>query len=275
VFAHWSLVAAAFALPALAYAVPIRAYPRFQFALVVGLTYVCLTVVHELAHAVVARCSGLKVYSLTISAFTGACLHEAPRTYRTAFAVTSAGLVVQFLLLAASQAYLSLVGMPESGLVYLVLLAFVYLNGLVILINLAPWKRRSESSGTDGYLLWKLAVRRLKGLPFGLPDTSATFAPETRLVRVRGFQPEGFTSGIEILNDNTTPMEFVVTTLSRNLEMSQEEAIKLMLEIHAKGGALVPLSPSRAETVAAAIAGEAKAAGHPLVCRVAVATETS
>ena len=267
---HWSLLATLLVLSAGAgFLLSGRATPKLEIGLAVGCASVGLSALHEVAHALVARCCGLKVHSLRISAISGACENDRPDTYFVAFAVASAGLVAQFLVLVASQTYWNVVGVPETRFNTFLLLSLVYLNGFMILVNLVPRKHRHESSGTDGFLIWNLAARKLKGLPFAYPDLSATLAPETRLVHMRGFRPEGFVSGIEILNDNTTPMQFVVSTLCKHLEISQEEAVKLMVETHTKGGVLIPLSPQRAEAVAAAIASEATAAGHVLVCRVA------
>ncbi len=40
---------------------------------------------------------------------------------------------------------------------------------------------------------------------------------------------------VQLLNDNYTPMEFVVHLLERVFEMEREPAMRLMLEIHEKG----------------------------------------
>jgi hypothetical protein len=40
---------------------------------------------------------------------------------------------------------------------------------------------------------------------------SPVFPPETSLLQVEGFVPAGFLCGIEIMNDNLTPMAFVVS----------------------------------------------------------------
>ena len=42
---------------------------------------------------------------------------------------------------------------------------------------------------------------------------------------------------VQLLNDNYTPMEFVVHLLERVFEMEREPAMRLMLEIHEKGAA--------------------------------------
>ena len=60
---------------------------------------------------------------------------------------------------------------------------------------------------------------------FAYPDTSATFAPETNLLGLKRFAKDGFTCGIEILNDNATPMDFVVNKLCAHLGIAREEAV--------------------------------------------------
>ena len=95
---------------------------------------------------------------------------------------------------------------------------------------------------------------------------SPVFPPETSLLSQPAFVPPGFRQGLEILNDNTTPMEFVVSMLQDPIGFSRADAIGTMLAIHTKGGALLAVaSLQEAERVAVAVA--AHAAGHPLVCR--------
>jgi ATP-dependent Clp protease adaptor protein ClpS len=74
--------------------------------------------------------------------------------------------------------------------------------------------------------------------------------------------------GVEILNDNTTPMEFVVTVLEQHLRMTRDAAIALMLDIHEDGGALVPMATfESAQIAAAAIQADAALKKHAFTCR--------
>jgi ATP-dependent Clp protease adapter protein ClpS len=264
VFVHWSL-------PLVVLSLALLASVGHEGALVVCFAFLFLTILHELAHTLAARHFGLKVHSVIVSAAGGLCRFEFPRSYVAAFTVVSAGIAAQLLILVASLAYAPLFGEPQSEFGSLTLIVFISANAVMILINLIPEKRPNESFGTDGYLLWKLASRKFKGLPYSFPDTSVTFPPETRLLEVGKFKQEGFSSGIEILNDNVTPMEFVVSVLSNHLNIPRQEAVNLMVSVHIGGGLLVPLPPERADSVAAAITRDAAAAGHPLVCRVAIA----
>ena len=77
-----------------------------------------------------------------------------------------------------------------------------------------------------------------------------------------------FITGIELFNDDTTPMEFVVAMLTEQLHMAREPAIAVMLKIHRSGRARVALDGmERSHAVAAAISAAAAAAGHQFVCR--------
>jgi hypothetical protein len=45
------------------------------------------------------------------------------------------------------------------------------------------------------------------------PEPGVVFPPETDLLSIAELVPSGFVHGFEILNDNTTPMQFVVDAL--------------------------------------------------------------
>jgi len=84
-----------------------------------------------------------------------------------------------------------------------------------------------------------------------------------------GFVPSGFKCGLEILNDDRTPMEFVVSVLGDHIGFDRKAAIRTMLTIHSQGGALLPMSSmEEAGKAARAIAAEAAEHNYPLVCRV-------
>jgi ATP-dependent Clp protease adapter protein ClpS len=98
--------------------------------------------------------------------------------------------------------------------------------------------------------------------------TSPVLPPDTSLIALPDFVPTGFTQGVEILNDNTTPMEFVVSVLSSYLGLSPEDSTHKMLSIHQRGGALLTTpSLAEAERIAAQVTAEAAKHGYPLVCR--------
>jgi ATP-dependent Clp protease adaptor protein ClpS len=68
-----------------------------------------------------------------------------------------------------------------------------------------------------------------------------------------------------IVNDDVTPMDFVVDLLERVFEKSWEEATKIMLETHHKGQAVCGVyADARARDLASQATALAERAGHPL-----------
>ena len=72
---------------------------------------------------------------------------------------------------------------------------------------------------------------------------------------------------VMILNDDYTPMEFVVHVLERFFGMSHAQAVELMLTVHEKGLAVVGVfSHEIAETKVALVMDFAARHQHPLQC---------
>lgn len=70
-----------------------------------------------------------------------------------------------------------------------------------------------------------------------------------------------------ILNDDYTPMEFVVHVLERFFAMTHGEAVEIMLTVHKKGVAVVGVfSYEVAETKVAQVMDLAHQNEHPLQC---------
>ena len=70
-----------------------------------------------------------------------------------------------------------------------------------------------------------------------------------------------------LLNDDYTPMEFVVFTIQKVFNKSLDEATRVMLKIHTEGigiGGMYPLEI--AETKKNQVLNLAKEASHPLQC---------
>jgi len=261
VLMHWSFPAGGLLISFF-----LRATPEESFYLCA--TYTLLIVLHEAAHAGAARYFGLKVSSVELSGVGGLCRCELPRSFHVALIFSSAGLAAQTALLASTLAWIGYFGQPTSTPGRCFAAVFTIVNSVLLVVNLIPAKRRRLHVGTDGHLIWRLILNRIRQRPYAYPDTSATFPPETRLARLEGFTPAGFTTGIEILNDNTTPMELVVTVLMSHLQISRDEATKLVIAIHSKGGLLIPLETyEHAVRVASAISSDAEAKAYCLVCR--------
>lgn len=240
--------------------------------------YVFLIALHEVSHVVVGWLLGLRVFAIYVSGSGGLCLIErATRVWRSVL-VYAAGLLAQLALFLLTLCYVARFGQPASLLGQCVVLCFTVVNAAMFLWNAIPLTL-SEGLATDGYVLWKLYLHARHGhphphpVPLG-PDEAPVFPPETALLSVPGLVPTGFTTGIEILNDRTTPMEFVVATLMRHLQVDQLSAMELMLRIHNNGGALVPVPCGvKAEQLAAAITCDARGHGHPLTCRAVTAQD--
>lgn len=72
---------------------------------------------------------------------------------------------------------------------------------------------------------------------------------------------------ILMLNDDFTPMEFVVHVLERLFSMTHAQAIEIMLTVHRKGVAIVGVfSHEVAETKVAQVMELARRQQHPLQC---------
>ena len=70
-----------------------------------------------------------------------------------------------------------------------------------------------------------------------------------------------------MLNDDYTPMEFVVEVLQRFFGMGREQATRIMLAVHTEGRAACGTYPRDiAETKAAQVNHHAREHQHPLVC---------
>ena len=85
-------------------------------------------------------------------------------------------------------------------------------------------------------------------------------------------QPDAITGTPEqwrvmLLNDDYTPMDFVVEVLMRYFRKSEEEAVHIMLNVHHAGVGLCGVYPFEiAETKVNQVDHAAKSAGHPLQC---------
>jgi ATP-dependent Clp protease adaptor protein ClpS len=72
---------------------------------------------------------------------------------------------------------------------------------------------------------------------------------------------------VVLLNDDYTPMEFVVEVLERFFRMDRENATRVMLEVHMKGkGVCGVFTYEIAETKVAQVLGYSRDNQHPLMC---------
>jgi len=72
-----------------------------------------------------------------------------------------------------------------------------------------------------------------------------------------------------MLNDDYTPMEFVIHVLELFFNLDQETAVQVMLQVHTTGAAVCGIFPKDvAETKADHVIEYAKQNHHPLMCQV-------
>ncbi|MEN8709219.1 MAG: ATP-dependent Clp protease adapter ClpS [Paracoccaceae bacterium] len=72
---------------------------------------------------------------------------------------------------------------------------------------------------------------------------------------------------VMLLNDDYTPMEFVVHVLERYFGMTHAQAFEVMITVHKKGVAVVGVFPHEiAETKVMQVMDAARANQHPLQC---------
>lgn len=234
------------------------------------LAFVALILIHELGHFAAAHALGLRVFAIDISGQGGNCLTQLPRGVRDTMILFSGGLAAQAVLLVLTLATVAIAGYPESPLGKSVVATFTIVNLIVAVLNLVPGKRGDDLSN-DGAILWELLLHVLGRGPHPLASQHAAsplFAPETRLTTIDSMMPPDFRVGVELLNDDRTPMEFVVTALEKHLGLDHESAVAAMLRAHSQGGLLLPLADSaQADEVARIVTQEARDQGFPLICR--------
>ncbi len=72
---------------------------------------------------------------------------------------------------------------------------------------------------------------------------------------------------VVLLNDDYTPMEFVVEVLQKFFSKGQEEAMRIMLQVHHEGKGICGVYPHDiAASRIAQVAQYARARQHPLQC---------
>lgn len=120
-----------------------------------------------------------------------------------------------------------------------------------------------------------------------LAFTSHTLAaPSSRVVYSAGQDDESHDGGLAVspakpklkrpplfkvvlLNDDYTPMEFVVDVLEQFFALNREKATQIMLAVHTQGKGVCGIYPKDiAETKAMQVNQHARDSGHPLLCEV-------
>ncbi|MEK9712465.1 MAG: ATP-dependent Clp protease adapter ClpS [Thalassolituus sp.] len=79
---------------------------------------------------------------------------------------------------------------------------------------------------------------------------------------------------VVMLNDDYTPMEFVVEILQKFFAKTPEQATEIMLTVHTKGSAVCAVyTKDIAETKAEIVNQYSKECQHPLMCEIAPAED--
>jgi ATP-dependent Clp protease adaptor protein ClpS len=90
---------------------------------------------------------------------------------------------------------------------------------------------------------------------------------ETTLLPGKTATPPPSMYRVLLLNDDYTPMEFVVHVLERFFAMDREKATTVMLKVHNEGAGLAGIYPrDLAETKVNQVTGFAREHQHPLQC---------
>ncbi len=117
------------------------------------------------------------------------------------------------------------------------------------------------------------AIFRLSSEP-GEPDGNSIGHAVVEEVRPRLKRPPMYK--VVMLNDDYTPMEFVVDVLETFFGMNREKATQVMLAVHTEGRAVCGVySRDVAETKSAQVVRCAREHQHPLVCEIEPGDEDS
>ena len=103
--------------------------------------------------------------------------------------------------------------------------------------------------------------------PFHMSDDPDDIGESNLAVKPRSKSKRPPLYKVMILNDDYTPMEFVVHVLERFFGMSSAQAFEIMLTVHKKGLAVVGVfSHEIAETKVTQVMEFARRYEHPLQC---------
>jgi ATP-dependent Clp protease adaptor protein ClpS len=99
----------------------------------------------------------------------------------------------------------------------------------------------------------------------GTPDRHDADGAVKEHVRVEDKTKEPALHTVVLLNDDYTPMDFVVDVLETLFQKSPAEAYRIMMQVHVGGRGVAGIYPWEvAETKVDAVLSRARSAGHPL-----------
>ena len=201
--------------------------------------------------------------SLRASLLTGLVAYQRPlgeATWASEILIISSGVIANFVVGGILATYYHFAS--SNGLIAIAGWASL----LVGILNLFPTHIKQLKLDSDArrfFNILKLRKETSKLNKYGLsaPNTQVKLKP-----------PSAATPGkvqLKFLNDDLTPIDFVVDTIKTHLNFRDFSAILLMLSIHHDGEAKLGwLDHDVAKIVAGQINGEARIRGFPFRCRV-------
>ncbi|MBF0110559.1 MAG: ATP-dependent Clp protease adapter ClpS [Magnetococcales bacterium] len=94
-----------------------------------------------------------------------------------------------------------------------------------------------------------------------------TFDDTSSTTRSRSRPREPSLYKVILLNDDFTPMDFVVEIIMRYFRKSLEESTRIMLDVHNSGRGICGIYPREiAETKVLEVNSHSRRSGHPLKC---------
>jgi ATP-dependent Clp protease adapter protein ClpS len=237
--------------------------------------------IHEIGHLLAVAYANHKVVEFSVgpvsvknsdagysikpraSLFTGVVAYK--RTHGTAtwgneILIISAGVIANIITGTALVTYYHLAS--SNGIIAILGWASILLG----LLNLLPMHSKELRLDSDAkrffsILEFKKSISQAKKYDLGEPNVRVKFQP-SREKNSEHVQ-------IELLNDSTTPMDFVVDTIKTFLNFNEFSAVLLMLSIHNDGDAKLGwLDIDAARKLSDQINNEARTRGFPFQCRV-------
>ena len=124
-----------------------------------------------------------------------------------------------------------------------------------------------KSSFRDsGFIDWHLSIRISNSEDPNHPDhDQADVAVQTAPPEVK--RPPMYS--VVLLNDDYTPMDFVIEILQQYFALNLDQATQVMLTVHYEGKGVAGVYPRDiAETKANQVNNYARSQGHPLLCQI-------
>lgn len=150
-YLHWSTI---LILSIFAVLVPFQGLP----ALLIGLSYFSILLVHEIGHALLAQRFQYQVHRVEIYPIHGVCHYDQPYSEYEDAIISWGGALAQIVLFVPTVLFLELHGNTQYGAVNVVLVMYTFLNAVILVVNLTP------APGLDGAKAWRVFPILIKSL---------------------------------------------------------------------------------------------------------------